>query len=213
MKKGLIKVALVAIAMVAAPLAANAQSNLLNGVLGTLKSKSSTVNAVTNIVGNLLGTNNVSESSLVGTWTYSQPSIAFESESVLGQVGASVASSKIQGKMKKGLEKAGIKSGKMTITFNQDKSFVFTVGNRQHKGTYKVDGCNLTLTFAMTGRTVTANVKQNLGSLQLAMKADKMLQVVNTVATKASAYSSQMGTVSALLGNYKGMYLGLEFTK
>jgi signal transduction histidine kinase len=71
----------------------------------------------------------------------------------------------------------------------------------------------LSLTFKTTKKTIKTNVKLSLGTLQIAMNADKMLQIVNTIATKASAYSSSMKTVSTLLSQYKSMYLGLKFKK
>lgn len=215
MNKNILKLAIVAMSMIAAPSAANAQTDILGGILGAVAGQTTNdkVGTIANVLGNILGTSAVSEQALIGTWAYTQPSIAFESQNVLSQLGGTYASSKIQKKMKKGLEKAGIKPGKCAITFNKDKTFVFTVGSKTQQGTYTVKGSDLTLTFPYTGKTVNANLKVVAGKMQIAMKADKMLQMVNTVATKASAYSSQMGTVAALLGNYSGMYLGMEFSK
>ncbi len=218
MKKNLFRAALIALAITAAP-AANAQNNnggnLLGGLLGAIAGQTSneTAGVVGDILGNILGTSTVSEKSIVGTWSYSQPSVAFESQNVLSQLGGSYASNKIQKKLKKGLEKSGIKPGKCSITFNSDKSFIFTVGGKAQHGTYTISGSNINLTFALSGKTVTANIKQVGNAMQIAMKADRMLQLVSTIATKASAYSSQMGTVAALLSSYSGMYLGMEFAR
>lgn len=240
MKKNIIKIALVAMAAFLMPTQMSAQlDNILKNVLGgskddkqteqttTTTSTGSTVtdiltgitgsgtaaNAVTNIVGNLLGTSKVSEASLEGTWSYTGSCVAFESENVLSNLGGSVASSKIESKLNTALSKAGIKPGKASITFNADKTFAFTVGKKNFKGTYVVSGSDLTLTFNMPKKSIKTNVKLSLGTLQIAMNADKMLEIVNTIATKASAYSSQMATVSTLLSQYKGMYLGLKFSK
>ena len=214
MKRNIIKFALVAMTMLA-PLTASAQSVLdgLKQVVTGVTGSEEATNAIANVVGNILGTSKVNEKSLVGTWKYTQPCVAFESENALSKLGSSVASSKVQSKLKKGLEKAGVKKGKVTLTFNEDKTFTMKVGSKSQSGTYAVSGSNLTLTFNYTGRTITMNVKQQLGQLQIAMKADKMLQLINIVAAKASAFSSQMGIISALLGSYSGMYLGMEFSK
>lgn len=187
----------------------NAITNILTGITGS----SSTASAVTNIVGNLLGTSKVSEASLEGTWVYSEPCVAFESDDVLSKLGGSVASTKVEEKLNSALTKAGIKAGKLTITFNSDKTFVLMLGKKKVNGTYEVNGADLLLTFKMPAKTIKTNVKLSLGTLQIAMNADKLLEIVNFIATKASAYSSQMATVSSLLGNYKGMYLGLKFNK
>lgn len=241
MKKNIIKIALVAMAAFLMPATMNAQldgilKNVLGGsktdkttteqsttttstgnavtnILTGLTGSSTTANAVTNIVGNLLGSGKVSESSLEGTWVYTEPCVAFESEDVLSKVGGSVASAKIESKLNTALSKAGIKAGKLTITFNADKTFALALGKKNLTGTYEVSGSDLILTLNKPAKSIKTNVKLSLGTLQIAMNADKLLEIVNAIASKASAYSSQMATVSTLLGNYKGMYLGLKFNK
>ena len=214
MKKSIIKIALVATAAFLMPSTMNAQfADLLNKAKSLFDGSSSTTSTITNVVGNLLGNTKITAQKLEGTWSYTQPCIAFESESTLNNIGGSVASAKIEEKLKAGLDKAGIKEGQMSITFNADKTFYISTGKRQISGTYEVEGSDLSLTFKTTKKTIKTNVKLSLGTLQIAMNADKMLQIVNTIATKASAYSSSMKTVSTLLSQYKSMYLGLKFKK
>lgn len=214
MKKSIIKIALVAACALIMPVTANAQlSDLFNKAKTLFSGSSSTTSAITNVVGDLLGNSKVTAQKLEGTWSYTQPCIAFESENTLNKIGGSVASSKIESKLKTGLEKAGIKEGQVAITFKSDNTFQITTGKRTISGTYQVEGSDLQLTFKTTKKTIKTNVKLSLGTLQIAMNADKMLQIVNTIATKASAYSSNMKTVSTLLSQYKGMYLGLKFKK
>jgi hypothetical protein len=214
MKKSIIKIALVAAAAFLMPSTMNAQfADLLNKAKSLFGGSSSTTSTITNVVGNLLGNTKITAQKLEGTWSYTQPCIAFESESTLNNIGGSVASAKIEEKLKAGLDKAGIKEGQMSITFNADKTFYISTGKRQISGTYEVEGSDLSLTFKTTKKTIKTNVKLSLGTLQIAMNADKMLQIVNTIATKASAYSSSMKTVSTLLSQYKSMYLGLKFKK
>lgn len=214
MKKSIIKIALVAACALIMPMTANAQlSDLFNKAKTLFSGSSSTTSAITNVVGDLLGNSKVTAQKLEGTWSYTQPCIAFESENTLNKIGGSVASSKIESKLKTGLEKAGIKEVQVAITFKSDKTFQITTGKRTISGTYQVEGSDLQLTFKTTKKTIKTNVKLSLGTLQIAMNADKMLQIVNTIATKASAYSSNMKTVSTLLSQYKGMYLGLKFKK
>lgn len=210
MKKTIIRLALMAIAAFIAPTWANAQ---LTDLINAIKGSSSTASTVTDIVGNLLGSGKVTTSNLKGTWTYTEPCIAFESDDVLSKLGGSVASSKIEDKFGAALTKAGIKPGNVTLTFNTDNTFAMAVGKKSLTGTYEINGSELNLTFKATGRTIKTNVKLSLGTLQMAMNADKMLDIVTTIATKASAYSSQMSAISSLLGNYKGMYLGMKFSK
>ncbi|MBQ9665002.1 MAG: DUF4923 family protein [Bacteroidaceae bacterium] len=214
MKKNMIKLAFVAMVAFIAPTTMNAQ---LNEILGKAKEaisgSSSTAGTVTDVIGDLLGSSKITEKNLAGTWVYTQPCVAFESENVLSNIGGSVASSKVEEKLKKALEKAGIKSGKVTITFNTDKTFAMKVSKKSLSGTYEIDGSNVILNFTSPARSIKTNAKISLGTLQLAMNADKMLEIVNTIATKASAYSSQMATISSVLSQYNGMYLGMKFNK
>lgn len=210
MKKNILKITFAALVAFIAPTTMNAQ---FSDILNAIKGSSSTASTVTDIVGNLLGSGKVSETSLQGTWSYTEPCIAFESNDVLSKLGGSVASSKIEDKFNAALTKAGIKPGNVTITFNKDKTFAITVGTKTLSGTYEVNESDLYLTFNKPSKTIKTNVKISLGTLQIAMNADKMLDIINTIATKASAYSSQMSTISSLLGNYKGMYLGMKFQK
>ena len=54
-------------------------------------SASNLLSGLGNIVTGLLGTDKVSENSLMGTWSYKQPAIVFESENVLANVGGMAA--------------------------------------------------------------------------------------------------------------------------
>lgn len=210
MKKTIIKITLVAMVAFIAPATMNAQ---LTELLNAIKGSSSTASTVTDIVGNLLGSSKISEEKLYGTWAYTEPCIAFESDDVLSKLGGSVASTKIEDKFNTALTKAGIKPGNVSIIFNEDKTFSMVVGKKTFSGTYEVNDSELDLTFTFPAKTIKTNVKLSLGTLQIAMNADKMLDIVTTIATKASSYSSQMSTISSLLGNYKGMYLGMKFNK
>ena len=54
----------------------------------------------TNVLGTVLNTlltgSSASSKNLVGTWTYNAPKVVFESNSILAQLGSSVASSKLE---------------------------------------------------------------------------------------------------------------------
>lgn len=213
----MLKVAFMALGIIACS-NANAQLNdVLKNVAGTAVSKAtgnSTVGDVAaNLLGNLLGTTTVSEKSLIGTWTYSQPCVAFESENVLATIGSSVVSSKAETTLKNGLTKIGFSSGKVVMTLNEDKTGTITYNGKAVKVNWGVDGTNLKLTFPLINKSVTMNTKIEGGELQVAMKADKLLTLANAITSKASTVSSSLGTLNTLTKNVKGMYMGLQFTK
>lgn len=213
MKTRFIKFILAAIILKAAPAAANAQlGDILNAAKQAL-GKNSTASTITDAVANILGTDKVTQSKLVGTWTYSAPCVVLDSEGTLNKIGGTVVSSKIEKTLQTGLTKAGIKAGALSVTFSKDSTFTFVSNNRSFPGTYQIDGSDVILTFTRTGKSVAVNTKITSGSLQMAMDATKMLTIVSNITTKASAYSSQLKTVSALLSKYKGLHLGLKYSK
>ncbi len=217
MKKNMLKVALLALGMMVCG-NANAQlSNVLKSVAGTAISKatgnSTAGDVASDLIGNLLGTSKVSEKSLVGTWSYNQPCVAFESEDVLTTLGSSMVSKKVESTMQKGLTKVGFTSGKVVMTLKEDKTGTIEFNGKNIIVNWAVDGSNLKLTFPIVDKGVTMNAKLSGSELQLAMKADKLLTLLNAITEKTGTVNSSLGTLNTLTKNVKGMYMGLKFTK
>ena len=213
----MLKVALLALGMMVCG-NANAQlSNVLKSVAGTAISKatgnSTAGDVASDLIGNLLGTSKVSEKSLVGTWSYNQPCVAFESEDVLTTLGSSMVSKKVESTMQKGLTKVGFNSGKVVMTLKEDKTGTIEFNGKNIIVNWAVDGSDLKLTFPIVDKGVTMNAKLTGSELQLAMKADKLLTLLNTITEKTSTVNSSLGTLNTLTKNVKGMYMGLKFTK
>lgn len=214
MKKNIIRIFIAAFVAFAAPTAIHAQLGQLLNTVKEAMGNNSTTNTLTDAVVNLLGSDKITADKLAGTWTYTQPCVVLESENTLDKIGGAAASAKVENVLGKGLTKAGIKAGYMTVTFTKDGKFTFTTNRKTYEGTYTIEESDVVMTFTRTGKKVRANVKITLGSqLQLAMNADKMLVVVNNIATKASAYSSQLKTISTLVSRYNGLNLGMKFEK
>jgi len=197
---------------------ANAQlGNILKNVAGTAVSKatgnSTAGDVASELIGNLLGTSKVSEKSLVGTWTYSQPCVAFESENVLTSLGSSMVSTKVESTMQKGLNKVGFTSGKVVMTLKEDKTGTIQFNGKNIIVNWAVDGSDLKLTFPIVDKGVTMNAKLSDNELQLAMKADKLLTLLNAITEKAGTVNSSLNTLNTLTKDVKGMYMGLKFTK
>jgi hypothetical protein len=204
MKKNMLKMAFVALGMMVCG-NANAQlENILKSVAGE---------TAANVVGNLLGTTKVSEKSLVGTWSYNQPGVAFESENVLATVGSSMVSTKVEKTMQNGLTKVGFTSGKVVMTLKEDKTGIIKYNGKAVDVNWAVDGTNLKLTFPLLNKGVSMNAKLSGSELQVAMKSDKLLTLLNAITEKAGTVNSSLGTLNTLTKNVNGMYMGLKFTK
>lgn len=218
MKKTILKVAFAAAVAFCMPTASNAQlGDLIKGAASTAVNKatgnSQTGTTIANVVTSLIGTSKVSEANIIGTWNYESPCIAAESSNVLSKATAAAAASKAQTQLNNALTKAGIKPGAMKITFEKDGKASVVVGKKTVAATYKVEGTDLILTFTKMKKTVKMNCKLSGGKLQLAMKTDKLLTLVNTISSTAAAASSSLGTLSTLLKNVEGLYVGLQFSK
>lgn len=195
----------------------SAQSFLdkLGSTLSSLsgKQENSTVSKITDIASQLLGTGAVNANSLQGTWSYEKPCIAFESENVLASLGGVAASTKLENSLNNILNKVGFSSGKIDLTLNADSTGCITLGGKNTEFKWSIKESDLALTFPLTQKTVQMNAKISGGNLRLAMNADKLLTIINTVSEKASSINSTASSINAMIKNVKGMYVGLKFTK
>lgn len=193
-----------------ASMSINAQS-LLGNALSKLADKAGIPTEAVSIAEQLIGTKKVSESSLEGTWVYTQPAVAFESDNLLTQAGGQVASSTVEKKAKEAFNKIGIKEGDLKITFKADKTFIATIGNKKTTGTYNINEATITFTGKMIKKSISANVKLSGNTMQITFKADKLLSFATTVASLSQ--NTTLSTVSALMKKFKGMQVGMKYKK
>ena len=143
-----------------------------------------------NVQAALIGTQTVTVKQLVGTWTYQQPALVFESNNLLNQVGAAAFTEKAEKSAAGYLSKFGVKAGSLSITFNDN-------------GHYAPQGVV----------TVPVNAKLQGNQLQLAVHADKLLPLLQTLIGSASQVTEQAATITSVLKQYKGAFLGLKLKK
>ncbi len=192
----------VMVAVCAILFTSQAQAQILKNILNS-SSLSKVVEAVT-------GTSTTVD--LTGTWTYTGSAVEFESSNLLKQAGGSVASAALTKKIDTQLSKIGIKSGKVTFTFNSDNTFTSTVGSRTLSGTYSYDSSSkeLKLTYA-TLASYTATLNYTSSQIELLFSSDKLLSIISTISSSSS--NSTLSTLGSLAGSYDGMKTGLTFKK
>ena len=190
--------------------AAGAGAGLLGSVLGAGNGTTGSVltSAGTTVVGTLLNKllgNTTNVNTIAGTWTYSGPKVAFESEKILAQIGSSVVSSKIESTLGSQLEKMGFKKGKSTIVFTNDGQCQVVLSNRTLTGTYTYNQSTgqMTIQGAFGVATVTPYVSVVGNEMYMLFEADKLLSVMGAVANIAKT-----SVISNLLGSYNGLKLG-----
>lgn len=178
--------------------------NLLTSVVGQ-----GGQNVVGTLLGSLLG-NMTTQNAIVGTWTYSQPKVTFKSESILAQVGSSIASSKIEQTLGSQLEKIGFQAGKTTMTFLADGTCQMVRSGKTLPGTYTYDRQSGVMTIQGTfGVTKVSPYVSVMGNeMYMLFEADKLLSVMTAISSVAKT-----SVLSNLLGNYSGLQLGWTMTR
>ena len=199
---------------------AKAQSllqNLLSGSSISNTSKQSTSDTkqnVGNLIGNLIssvtGDITTTQANLIGEWSYTDPSVQFESENMLTQAGGSAIATKCETKLAQYYKVVGIKPGAVVFTFAEDGTCTYAVGSTKRQGTYVFNNEDKTVSITTaTGQTVKTYVTISGNKMALCFDGTKLLTLFNSISSKFQALS----TVSALASNYNGMKVGFKFER
>ena len=209
MKKGIIRIAVMAM-MLTASTTASAQFDL-NGILGSvLNGSTSTDDIVEGLTGIFNADKQATANKIIGTWSYSEPAIVFTSDNLLAKAASKIASNKLESKIQDYLTKYGLKPGALTITFNEDGTFVETLNKKSTKGKWSVQDSKLLLT--VTGIKQVAITTQIDGKdMQFVTDATKRLNLFKTMGAKST--NSNIKTVTSLMKNVKGMQAGVTLRK
>lgn len=168
-------------------------------------------NNIKDVVTSLIGKKEISQNSLIGTWSYDSPVLVMESENVLNKIGGNIIASKGEQYMNKALARFGMTKGKVAITFKNDNTYTCTIGRRTVSGKYSISGSTVTL-YKLNYKTLTANAKLSGNSLQLAVEADKLLTLANSLGS-AVAINPSLSLLSSFMKEYNGMLVGMKFDK
>jgi hypothetical protein len=199
MKKNFVfKMMMVAMLLVASSMNANAQNlkSILSGVVKTV-----------------VGDKTTTASSIIGTWKYSQPECAFESDNLLTQAGGEAAATKVEKKLATVYKTLKLTS--ITYTFNEDNTYSYSISGKSFSGTYTFDSTNKTVTMTSTtlGTSLTAYVTTTGSTMTLTFDADKLLTVMQSISSLAASANSTASLINTLASSYDGMRLGFELTK
>ncbi len=188
-------------------------SSILNSVVSAATgstSSSESSSLISNLIASVTGSVTTTQENLIGSWSYTEPAVQFESENALATAGGTAIASKVETKLAKYYKVVGIKAGNLKFTFDNDGNCTYGVGSSTRQGTYTFDSTNKMVNITTTtGYTVAAYVTISGSSMTLTFDASKMLTLFQTISAKMSALS----TVSALAGSYSGMKVGFEFSK
>lgn len=190
---------------------------LLNNAIGQANNaaaKNDKTSKVGNLIGNLISTvtggATTTQANLIGNWSYTAPSVQFESNDLLTMAGGASIATKCETKLAQYYKVVGIKPGNLKFTFAQDGTCSYSVGARTLQGKYVFDSNAKTVTITTaSGQNVKAYVTISGNNMALCFDGTKLLTLFNSISSKFSSLS----TVSALASNYKGMKVGFKFSK
>jgi len=185
-----------------------------NNILGALVNSATGSNGsslLSSIIGAFAGTTNAT--TIVGTWTYQQPSIQFDSSNLLAQAGGAVAGNTIVNKIQPYYEKVGLKAGVAKITLNSDNTCAITLASRTINGTYTYNSSAGTITFnGSTGiKLFTAYVSVSLSQLSLTLDTTNLLSLIQGLGSSTS--NTTLSSISSISKSFSGMKTGFLFTK
>lgn len=217
MKKSYISLAVLAGSMMLATSCGTTAGITSSNSSSSSNATSSAIETGASLLGNLLsgvlGGSTLSESSIVGTWNYTGADCVFESENLLAKAGGAVAASKVESEVNDNLAKVGIKKGACSFTFNKDNTYTANLGGRTIQGNYTLDTKNKKIKMTYLGglASMTPHVAMNNGKLSLLIESSKMLTLIK--GASALSKSTTASTISTVLSQYNGMYIGMQLSK
>lgn len=180
-----------------------------NTSTGTTSTTTATTGAaVGNVLQSVLGLDKMTQQSLIGTWTYSQPGCAFSSEQLLAKAGGELVAAQIKTKAQPAFQSVGINSNNTQVTFNQDGTFSAKVAGKSWSGKYTYD--ESTSKVQMSGLLLNVNcyAKRTSTGIALLFEASKLLQLIQTMS--ALQGNSQASTIGEIAKSYDGLRLGFD---
>ena len=111
----------------------NILKNVASEAISTATSGSAASDVLNGLASKLLGTDTICSKNLVGTWTYTEPCVTFESENLLTSVGSTLAGQKVESALAKQLTAIGFTKGKLVLTLNADSTGVISLSGKEVK--------------------------------------------------------------------------------
>lgn len=191
----------------------NALGSVLNDAVNAANS-SSLGEATNGILGNLIasvtGSATTTQGNLIGNWSYTKPSVQFESESLLTQAGGTTIATKVEDKLATYYKMVGIKPDKLTFKFDKDGKMTYGVSSVTREGTYVFNDSDKTITITTsTGASFKAFVTVSGDEMALTFEAKKLIDLMGTLGSRFQSLS----TITTLVKQYSGAKVGFAFSR
>ncbi len=190
---------------------AQADSTSHSGILGTLISSAASGSTITNIVEDVIGKNKMTAETLVGTWNYSEPGVAFTSESLLATAGGEVAATACKDKLATCYSQIGINASNTSFTFKDDGTFSAKIKGTKCSGKYTFDEDSQAITLKILVLSITGYTKKDAAGMSLLFDESKILTILQTVGKLSG--STAISSITSLASNYDGLQVGFDLSK
>ena len=167
-------------------------------------------NALGGLLDLVVGSVKLSQTDIIGTWSYVEPACAFTSENLLAKAGGSVAAKTVNEKLLPVYKSLHISSGNTQLTFNENGQFTGKIGGFPMSGTYTFDAANgLVKMKSLT--TFTAHLTRSTHGMNFTFESKKILTLLQTVS--ALSGNTSLSTIGDISKQFSGVRLGFAMKK
>lgn len=167
-------------------------------------------NALGGLLDLVVGSVKLSQTDIIGTWSYVEPACAFTSENLLAKAGGSVAAKTVNEKLLPVYKSLHISSGNTQLTFNENGQFTGKIGGFPMSGTYTFDATNgLVKMKSLT--TFTAHLTRSTHGMNFTFESKKILTLLQTVS--ALSGNTSLSTIGDISKQFNGVRLGFAMRK
>lgn len=198
-------------AKTAATTSTSNSGSLLGGIISAIGGGSKGGSILSGLSTIFDATKGATKDRIVGSWTYTEPAVVFSSNNVLSSIGGKVAAQAIEKKLLTQLEKAGIKKGMMTMTFDKDGKFTQVIDKRATAGTYTISDHNVVLNYGGKVKQIVGTTQLDGNDLLIVMDASKLLKYANVLG--ALTGNSALKSIGSAVSSLNGMEIGLKLNK
>ena len=174
----------------------------------TTSSSTSTGNVLGNIFSSVIGLDKLTQKSIIKTWKYNGPGVAFTSENLLAKAGGEIAASKIEESLSEHYNKLGMSASNTYIEFKEDGTFAAKIKGKSWNGTYTFSESNGQLQLHGLLLNLNGSWKKETNGISLLYESKKLLTLIQTMS--AFSGSQQASAIGEIAKNYDGVRLGFD---
>ena len=174
----------------------------------TTSSSTSTGNVLGNIFSSVIGLDKLTQKSIIKTWKYNGPGVAFTSENLLAKAGGEIAANKIEESLSEHYNKLGMSVSNTYIEFKEDGTFAAKIKGKSWNGTYTFSESNGQLQLHGLLLNLNGYLKKETNGISLLFESKKLLTLIQTMS--ALSGSQQASAISEIAKNYDGVRLGFD---